>query len=672
MPEKSFHHDQLKLALGDDVPEGFFSPREFVRTLRKHRYGVPAAATALKKKYEWLASLGLADLAAPSSSRGGVGISGAQIKARGAGDRGLYVSALRREITKGYIQLLPEEAGDRDERPIILFTRRFFFPLVSEVEGADLGAKSSNYQSAIRCVAYTLQKAVHELDELDEDVDGFVVVLDFAGSGAANFSESIDRQIASACRTYFPETLHAMYIANGGLILKGLGVLAKAALPAKTKSKIITLPASPQNALSLLRKDISKSCIPRQLGGTFDVPAPEDYLKTLAADDGVDLELLKRRLSDQADRLISKENLQLKGLQYSNLGAQKCMEIAGVRHKGVLLWKKKEGGGGGALSFVLGKGNAWKRLIGILRDDVMLLFESTTSASPTLVVSLDGVQVRNADVESRPRGTFCFFVKNEGAMAYCFATSSEKDRMQWVHLIESGKLATSDIKMNIQFEEDEFARMNTDLLGLDGVDEFEAARSPKGPHKPSENLVNQLASLGLGGLNSNSQATMQNMRSNPQHSQPRMQNVRSSAQQPPRVPMGQGNTGAAIKLFPAGVRNVQEYGNMWKAGNGEQKGECNVVPGNSVRGAGKVLQKLGFQIVQVLDDTQEAICAARSASNGHITLLHLRINDAVATATCRAQTPQLMKETVQLVTNTLRTRRGSSQSSSNSVLSNFF
>ena len=451
-----------------------------------------------------------------------------------------------------------------------------------------------------------MQKAVHEMDELDREIDGLIAIVDFAGCGTENFNESVDRKIVDCLRKHFPEALHAMYIANANMVVKGLAVLAKAALPAATKSKVITLPANFDAARDRLRKDISKSCIPRQLGGTLDVPDADAYVKSLSKIDDVDLGRIAKRLSDQGEALISKDNMQLKGLQYSSLGAQKCMEIAGVRHKGVLLWRKEEGESGGLLGFgLLGGGKAWKRLIGVLRDDVFLLFDSTTSKAPTLIVSLDGASVRNADVESRPRGTFCFYVRNEGnAVEYCFAAKSEQDRMQWVHLVEMGKVNTDGIKMNIQMEEDYFASMNTDLLGLEDVDDgsFAPSGAPKPPAAPSPALVNQLASLGLGQQHQVQQR--QQARSQPMQRHSRVGSVGS---------LGIYGSGSA-KVFPGGVQSVQHYGSMWQSCAGEMASRVAVPPRATIRNVCSTLSAAGPQIVQVLDGTSEAICAARSAA----------------------------------------------------------
>lgn len=611
---RSFNHDSLESATG--LPKGTFTDREMTRCLRRNRYNILASAKQLQEKHKFLK----------------------QLKSGGK----LNIGDVYSEMKKDYIRLLPAKYGDCDCRPIVVFQKeKLNIVEAEEALFATAGKQGSTYGDALKTLVYTMEQVSSEMEELDKDVDGFVLLVDFKNCSAQDLATSSNwLKLVKQMLSLYPETLNRAFVLNASTIAKVVFSVAKSSLPEGTQKKIVFLPADPNKATETLLRQIPVKALPKPYGGRCKFKDSESFVAALCKEENIDLDSLQERNRQESSALMSRENFQLNGMQYTKYGIKRVLEL-GCKMKGVLYWRK----GSEKSWFGLGSGG-WKKLLAVLRDDVLLLFENVDSKTPTLIVSLLGsVKIRCAKFDSAPTGTHGFYVQQVGSPEYGFLAKSEQERIQWIQGIEMGRGNMENLKHERDLEDEYHARMNGDLLGLDDEDVKLAPPVP---------LLNTNTLDGILSMPSNPPLSQQQTQFQQMHPQQQQQIPPQQQQQQMQQPpvMNQG----LPKMFPAGISSAQEYGQYWQQHASNEaciELYCNQQsPGCAW--VSKAMASLGYQTVQILENTLELITAGRSAMDGSISLCHTKIHPNIGLVlTTRAASMSLAQNSVAIMASTM-------------------
>lgn len=100
-------------------------------------------------------------------------------------------------------------------------------------------------------------------------IENWVIVLDTGNLGVLGFPFKAGKQLATILQLIFVCTLHRMYIMNPSSSFGALFAMSKPMIPADSQTKIVVVK---KNELAKLNEDIDPDQIPKEYGGTLDVP----------------------------------------------------------------------------------------------------------------------------------------------------------------------------------------------------------------------------------------------------------------------------------------------------------------------------------------------------------------------------------------------------------------
>ncbi len=457
---------QLKALNGllGNIPKNFFSERELLRNLDRNKTDLLLTAKQLKTKYDWLNKNHYINLT---------------------------IADCITELEKDYIRLLPE-VGDHSCRPIIIFTRRNFIPKSSKTTTEENGKTidgSSTLDDALQCIIYIMQKAIEELEELDDDIDGICLIIDFLGCTPKNFNvldkHKIDSTIFHVLQSYYPNTLHKVYLLNTSNIIQGMAPFVKTIL-SKSTTKKLCIVSSSKSLQSELFQDIEKESIPNYMGGTLEWLSISQFIIEQGKLENIEPYSKQVNKLKQSNELIRNiDSTTLKGMQYSGKDCQYILNQLGASLHGPLYLQKIESNNNDTnrLKNVLKKlsitSTNWLKCYGILRPDAILIYETITSNTPYLILSLTNITVENIILTSNRKpttGSFGFKINIPNTPSYIFAALSEKERAKWLQAIEVHKSEYHDLLSEINEEnnndnnkkgkENEEDMIEEDLIGF--------------------------------------------------------------------------------------------------------------------------------------------------------------------------------------------------------------
>jgi hypothetical protein len=130
--------------------------------------------------------------------------------------------------------------------------------------------KNNTPEDAARYISAVAIQCLRE--HSDRTVDKYIMIMDVKGSGSENYDKAGLQKLVPIFSNCFPDVLYRMYIVNVGFFASTIYSIVSVWMHEVTRKKIQVVKEDNAKIIAALSEEIDPELIPKEMGGTFEVP----------------------------------------------------------------------------------------------------------------------------------------------------------------------------------------------------------------------------------------------------------------------------------------------------------------------------------------------------------------------------------------------------------------